>query len=189
MGNDTDHGRSGALAGLGAFRTARLRLRPMTADDFALLAVLNGDDEVMRHITGRALNAEETRRDLDRSLGTRWLLFDPADDRFLGWVAAAPHADGVYEIGWRLCRQAWGHGYATEAARAIVYRAFAAGASRVFAETMAVNRRSRSVMERIDLRHVRTFHLDVDDPLPGTDEGEVEYALTRHEWERDRTGT
>jgi hypothetical protein len=32
------------------------------------------------------------------------------------------------------------------------------------------------------LRHVRTFHLAVDDPLPGTEHGEVEYAITRAEW-------
>ena len=44
---------------------------------------------------------------------------------------------------------------------------------------MAVNTRSRAVMERCGLRHVRTFHLDFDDPIPGSEEGEVEYELRR----------
>lgn len=34
------------------------------------------------------------------------------------------------------------------------------------------------------MRHTRTFHLEWDDPLPGADEGEVEYEITRDEWQR-----
>lgn len=56
------------------------------------------------------------------------------------------------------------------------------GANRVVAQTMAVNTPSRKVMERIGLRFVRSFHEVFDDPLPGTQHGEVEYALTREEW-------
>ena len=43
--------------------------------------------------------------------------------------------------------------------------------------------RSRAGMKRCGMRHTRTFHLDCDDPLPGTDKGEVEYEITRHDWE------
>ncbi len=35
---------------------------------------------------------------------------------------------------------------------------------------------------RLRLRHHRTFHVDFDDPLPGTEHGEVEYELTIDEW-------
>jgi RimJ/RimL family protein N-acetyltransferase len=62
--------------------------------------------------------------------------------------------------------------------------AFSAGAKRVFAQTMAVNDRSRAVMTRLGLVYARTFHLDLDDPLPGAELGEVEYELTRAGWER-----
>ena len=48
---------------------------------------------------------------------------------------------------------------------------------RVFAQTMAVNLASRRVMEKSGLRFVRTFHLTWDDPIPGAEDGEVEYAL------------
>jgi RimJ/RimL family protein N-acetyltransferase len=66
---------------------------------------------------------------------------------------------------------------------ALVNALFADGATRVFAQTMAVNERSRSVMERIGLRQARTLRLELNDPLPGTELGEVEYELSREEWE------
>jgi hypothetical protein len=47
---------------------------------------------------------------------------------------------------------------------------------------MTVNEPSRATMSSVGLRYVRTFHLDFDDPLPGAEQGEVEYALTRDEW-------
>ena len=58
------------------------------------------------------------------------------------------------------------------------------GARRVFAETMAVNLASRRVMEKAGLEYVRTFHVSWPDPIAGTEQGEVEYALTRGTWER-----
>jgi RimJ/RimL family protein N-acetyltransferase len=58
------------------------------------------------------------------------------------------------------------------------------GVRRVWAQTMAVNLASRRVMEKSGLTHQRTFHLEWDDPLPGTELGEVEYALDRAAWER-----
>jgi len=38
-------------------------------------------------------------------------------------------------------------------------------------------------MEKAGLAYVRTSHEEFDDPLPGTEHGEVEYALTKAEWE------
>jgi RimJ/RimL family protein N-acetyltransferase len=60
------------------------------------------------------------------------------------------------------------------------------GVERVWAETMAVNLASRRVMEKVGLRYVRTFHLEFDDPVEGTEFGEVEYALTRADYEETR---
>jgi len=168
---------------IGELNTTRVRLRPVRPEDVDLLAELDSDPEVMRYITGRPSTLDEVEVELQASLGARWLLFDDAG-AFLGWVGAVPVADGSeYDIGWRLRRTAWGSGFATEAALALVQALFSAGARTVFAQTMAVNERSRSVMERIGLRYARTFHLAFDDPLPGTELGEVEYELTRDEWE------
>jgi RimJ/RimL family protein N-acetyltransferase len=43
---------------------------------------------------------------------------------------------------------------------------------------------SRRVMEKAGLRYLRTFHLEWDDPIPGTEQGEVEYELLREDWLR-----
>ena len=89
------------------------------------------------------------------------------------------------ELGYRLRAASWGLGYATEGSRALVDLAFRElGAERVFAETMAVNTASRRVMEKAGLRYVRTFHQEWPDRIEGDEHGDVEYALTRAEWER-----
>lgn len=167
------------------FVTERLELRPVDAGDLELLAELNGDAAVMEFITGTASSIDETADELEAAVGTRWLAFARTEGPFLGWVGAVPTPDGSeYDIGWRFKRSAWGHGYATEAARALIDRLFDDGAQRVFAQTMAVNARSRAVMDRLGLRYCRSFHLEVDDPLPGTEIGEVEYELTLTDWLR-----
>lgn len=160
----------------------------MRADDIHLLVELNNDVEVMKYISGRASSAEESATELRGALGTRWLVFARTGDEFLGWVGAVPvdedDGEGEFDIGWRFRRACWGQGYASEAATALVDQLFVHGARRVFAQTMAVNARSRAVMERIGLQYTRTLHLHFENPLPGTEHGEVEYELTRGDWEQ-----
>ncbi|MFE9693479.1 GNAT family N-acetyltransferase [Micromonospora sp. NPDC005806] len=174
--------------------TGRLRLRRFTMDDVDHLVELDSDPEVMRFLTGgRPTSAEVVRGEhLPLLLGQyarhpglgRWAALDRITDGFLGWLALDPSADGTEaELGYRLRRSAWGGGLATEGARALVRHAFdVVGVRRVWAETMAVNDRSRAVMARAGLRYLRTFHLTFDDPIPGTEHGEVEYELRRDEW-------
>ena len=57
------------------------------------------------------------------------------------------------------------------------------GATRIRAETMAVNVASRRVMEKAGLRYVRTFFADWPYRIPGDEHGDVEYAITREEWQ------
>lgn len=162
--------------------TARLSIRPLRRPDVDLIVELDSDAEVMRYLTGQPSSREEVQAELEETLGTRWLVYDEAS-HFLGWVGAVPNADGSeHDIGWRFRQAAWGQGFATEASGALLEALFEAGATRVFAQTMAVNQPSRSVMDRIGLQHTRTFHLEFDDPLPGTELGEVEYELTREAW-------
>ena len=162
-------------------------MRPLTLDDASLLIDLNSDPAVMRFITGRASSVEESEDEARAAAGGRWLVFDRAGDEFLGWVGAIPTAkSGEFELGWRFRRSAWGRGYATEASSALLEHLFAEGARRAYAETMAVNTASRALMKRIGLRHVRTFHLEFVDPLPGTEFGEVEYEIARSEWSQGR---
>ncbi|RKN37773.1 GNAT family N-acetyltransferase [Streptomyces hoynatensis] len=187
--------------------TARLRLRALTVDDARDLAALHGDPRVMRHLDdGRPVPPEEIRdrtlpamlaryRELPEGLGHRAAVARDGG-AFLGWFEFGPVSSAglhggrnVVELGYRLFPSVWGRGLATEGARALVDHGFATlGVERVVATTMSVNAASRRVMEKTGLVWVRTFFVDWPEPLPGAEQGEVEYALTREEWERDRAG-
>ena len=56
------------------------------------------------------------------------------------------------------------------------------GVRRVIAQTMAVNAASRGVMTSVGLSYVRTYFPDFEEPLPGADQGELEYELTFADW-------
>lgn len=165
--------------------TERMVLRPITLDDADELVALDSDAEVMRYLTGgQSTPRDEVIATIRRTSDERWMAFDRSTDEFVGWFGLARTGSGEYALGYRLRREAWGKGFATEGARAVIEMAFEVfGAARVWAETMSVNRRSRRVMERSGLRYVRTFHLEWDEPIEGTELGEVEYELLRSEWE------
>ncbi|WP_049580465.1 GNAT family N-acetyltransferase [Streptomyces sp. SBT349] len=187
--------------------TERLRLRPFTEDDADRLAALHGDPAVMRYIDdGRPVERGDTVALHLPALLAEYRELPPghgafaAEERqggaFVGWFSLRPAASrgletgpgGGTELGYRLLPSAWGRGYATEGARALVRAAFAErGAERVVATTMTVNTASRRVLEKAGLRLVRTFFEDWPEPIPGSEHGDVEYALTRAGWE-GRTG-
>jgi RimJ/RimL family protein N-acetyltransferase len=176
--------------------TDRLVLRRFTPDDADLLVQLDADPAVMRYVTGgRATSREEIETDVlpaflayhERGRWGFWAAIERLSGEFLGWFHLRPHGedpDDEPELGYRLRASAWGRGYATEGARALVRHGFTElGARRIYAETMAVHTASRRVMEKAGLRHVRTFFQPWPDPIDGDEHGDVEYALTREEWE------
>ncbi len=178
--------------------TERLVLRRFTVDDVDHLVALDGDPEVMHFITGgRATSREEIENDVlpaflrhyERFAGYGfWAAIEKATGEFLGWFHFRPREgrplDEV-ELGYRLRKSAWGKGYGTEGSRALIRKGFTElGVQRVVAEAMAVHVASRRVMEKAGLRLVRTFHQAWPDPIPGDEHGDVEYALTKAEWER-----
>ncbi|MBA0053136.1 N-acetyltransferase [Streptomyces sp. AJS327] len=174
--------------------TDRLLLRPFTEDDEDLLVELDSDPAVMRYLTGGRPTPRERVREAvlpgllrhHSTLGTRgfWAAEERVSGRFLGWFEFCPEdAAGTVELGYRLRRDAWGSGYATEGARALVRKGFTElGVRRVVAYTMTVNSPSRKVMEKTGLRFVRTFFQDWPEAIEGSEQGEVEYALTAEEW-------
>ncbi|GGL02060.1 GNAT family acetyltransferase [Sphaerisporangium melleum] len=176
-------------------RTARLRLVPLCDDHLEHEVELDADPEVMRYL-GRPRTRQEVEVFHRRRLAAAarvpglgfWVGF--TGDTFVGWWILEPPerpdqgpAEGQAELGYRLLRRHWRQGLASEGARELVRHGFEdLGLERVFAETMAVNTASRATMASVGLRHVRTFHPDWDDPLPGSELGEVEYAITRRQW-------
>ncbi len=169
---------------------------PLGPEHLDLLVELDGDPEVMRYLIGRARTATEARDHWGPLCAStaadavglgRWVGFGP-DGAFVGWWDATPDLPVVQRprcasLGWRLGRANWRQGLATEGARAVVDHAFGVvGVARLVAETMAVNAGSRGVMRGLGMRHVRTEVRTWDDPLPGAEEGEVVYELTREDW-------
>lgn len=164
--------------------TVRLVLRPIQISDVDELVSLDSDPEVMRFLTGgQPSSPAEVESTIRKRMSSRWMAYERDTRNFVGWFGLIPAGDGEYELGYRLRREFWGRGFATEGSQALLEFAFdVKRATRVFAETMAVNRRSRAVMERCGMKCFRKFHLDWEDPIPGTEHGEVEYAITRQEW-------
>jgi RimJ/RimL family protein N-acetyltransferase len=175
--------------------TERLRLRRFTAEDVDLLVELDSDPEVMHYITGGRTTSRQEIVDeylpaflgyYDRYDGFGfWAVEEVASGRFVGWFhLRPPNPDEPLdvELGYRLRRDAWGRGYAVEGSRALIAKAFTEfGAGRVNAEAMAVHVGSRRVMERSGLRYVRTFFQEWPDAIPGAEQGDVEYAITREQ--------
>ncbi len=193
--------------------TERLLLAPLADRHLDLEVELDSDPEVLRFISGRAHTREEVERfhaermALGRKVpglgyfmafGTRGGEAGSAAPEteeaghFVGLMMLPP-AHGpdqpddptVADLGYRLQRRYWRRGLATEASRELLRHAFeTVGIRRVIAQTMAVNAASRGVMRAVGMSHVRTYFPQFDDPLPGTDQGEVEYELTAEEWRR-----
>ena len=145
------------------FKTSRLLLRPRTVADTDSCLAMDRDPEVTRFVHGPWSDApahqnfieSRTRGPYLDGLGywTIALLDDP--EAFLGWVLLIPN-DGIgpeIEIGWRLRRQAWGQGLATEAAAPVLHHAFATvGLAEVVAEIDTRNAASQRVAEKLGLR-------------------------------------
>jgi RimJ/RimL family protein N-acetyltransferase len=128
------------------------------------------------HDYGEPISRTESDAKLDRYAATceqhgfcRWAV-ESHEGVFLGYAGVMPlrpgHPLGSHcEIGWRLVRPAWGHGYATEAARAALDDAFSRlGLVEVVAYTARDNLRSQAVMERLHMRRdpSRDFIADYD---------------------------
>jgi RimJ/RimL family protein N-acetyltransferase len=193
--------------------TRRLLLVPLADRHLDLEVALDSDPEVLRFISGRVhtrqevIESHERRMALARAvpgLGS-WVAFGTrggsrdstrprAEERgeFVGLMMLPPaHGPdqpddpGVADLGYRLVRRSWRQGLATEASLALLRHAFdTVGVHRVIAQTMAVNAASRGVMSSVGMSYVRTYVPDYADPLPGAEEGEVEYALTLADWRR-----
>jgi RimJ/RimL family protein N-acetyltransferase len=177
--------------------TDRLILRRFTESDVDNLVALDADPEVMRFITG---GLPTPREEYENDLMPRylwyyeqftgygfWATMEKSTGDFAGWFHFLPAEDAPSdepELGYRLRKAFWGKGYASEGSRALIDKGFSElGVRRVVAYTMTVNAASRRVMEKCGLSFVRTFFATWPMPVEGDEHGDVEYALSRDDWQ------
>lgn len=164
-----------------SIETGRLLMRRWREADRGPFAELNKDPETMVYFPS-TLSPAESDAFIDRieagfterGYGL-WALEVRETGMFIGFTGLAPmSADvpggpgGCTEIGWRLVKEAWHRGYATEAARAALDVAFAGlGLPEVWAYTSALNAPSQAVMRRLGMTEVSRFeHPRVPDESP-----------------------
>lgn len=142
--------------------TERLVFRPFTTDDFSLLAELHSDPQVQRYIGGM-WTPEEVQRRLDYYMSqqgelgwSKWKAYLKADGSFVGraGVSVDLHT-GEPELGYSFARRAWGHGLASETARAIVAWMWANTAlDAITAFAVVDNLASRRALEKVGMTFV-----------------------------------
>jgi RimJ/RimL family protein N-acetyltransferase len=163
--------------------TERLIMRAWRESDLAPWAVMNADPEVRQYL-GPLLTFEQAaasvlnfQDSLDRYGFGFWAAEVRASGEFIGFTGLDTVDDEVpftgIEVGWRLARSAWGHGYATEAALAALRYGFdIMELPEIIALTMAQNLRSQAVMRRIGM---------ATDPAEDFDDPDVEDAALRRQ--------
>lgn len=163
-------------------RTDRLVLRPWRESDREPFAALNADPDVMEFFPA-PLTREESDGFADRIeaaiTGQGWGLWAAevvGGPAFIGFIGlAAPRFEAAFtpcvEVGWRLARSAWGHGYAPEGAtEALRYGFEELALAEIVSFTSVLNTKSRRVMEKIGMTHDPADDFDhpslpVDSPL------------------------
>jgi len=178
--------------GVLVLQTARLLLRTFRLDDLPHYAALNADPEVVRYLGGVPLTREHSddiaawAQECHATEGIGLLAVERrADGAFLGMCGLhhqSSYPDDV-EVAWRLAREHWGHGYATEAATAWLDHGFHVLAlPRVISIADRPNSRSLAVMRRLGMAFDHAALVE--------DEGEVfdalVYAITADAWRRRR---
>ena len=147
--------------------TERLVLRGWTADDAETALGVYGDPEVSRWLTpemdkvadraAMALILHQWAAENGQMMtpAGRWAVELRHDGQVIGGASLLPlPPDEEFEMGWQLHRQAWGHGYATEAGLALARWAFGQGIEQVIALVRPANTRAARTVRRIGMEWV-----------------------------------
>ncbi|MCW2785938.1 MAG: family N-acetyltransferase [Marmoricola sp.] len=184
--------------------TERLRIRDWSIDDAEAALDIHSRVEVVQWLgDGEPVLMKDLAEARER-IGT-WLVRDdppagfwaievadggPLDGRTIGAVLLVPLPNGAgeIEIGWHLHPDAWGHGYAPEAARAILQRGFDGGLEEIHAVTHLTNERSMAVCSKIGMEHRGIVETWYDEPSQHfvTTRENWQSVLTRGQWSGGR---
>jgi RimJ/RimL family protein N-acetyltransferase len=178
-------------------QTQRLSLRRWRKDDLKPFAALNGDPDVMEHFP--SVMTEDRTADMISWIEEHfekhgfglWAVENTASGDLVGFTGLAiPSFEAEFmpavEVGWRLGKEHWGKGYATEAARAALAYGFdEAGLEHIVSFTIPANTRSTMVMERLGMTH--DVADDFDHPAMSADSPlrrHVLYRMSATDWAR-----
>jgi RimJ/RimL family protein N-acetyltransferase len=177
--------------------TPRLRLRRWRDEDRAPFAALNADPVVMEHFPSTLSRAasdaflDRIQAALEEHGWGLWAVEVRDSGSFIGFVGLnpatfdAPFTPAI-EVGWRLAREHWGNGYATEGARAAVDYGFAELAlDEIVSFTMHANLRSRRLMARLGMQRDPADDFDNPNVPVGPIRPHVLYRLDRDSWKRN----
>lgn len=174
-----------SFVSLDEMRTHRLLLRRWREEDHVPFAAMNADPEVMElfpapldRTSSDALVSRIEAGFAEHGFGL-WALEVGSNGGFIGFTGlSVPGFEATFtpvvEVGWRLAREAWGHGYATEAANAALEAAFGPLAlAEVVSFTSVANVRSQAVMRRLGMTR---------DPIEDFDHPSIPsgHPLSRH---------
>lgn len=144
--------------------TKRLQLRPFLPQDGQNLLALNADPEVLRYTGDRPFASLATAKEFVLSYSHyqqhgfgRWAVLLKSSDEFLGWCGFKRHSNGGVDLGYRLLRQHWGKGYATEAAQGCLTYGFEQlKLTSVFSRAAKGNLASVKVMQKLEMDFWKT---------------------------------
>jgi len=177
--------------------TKRLRLRQFTLRDVNHIVALDSDTEVMRYISYGAPTPRETIADKvlpswlqyyagELRIGV-WAAELLASNQFVGWFHLRPDrfTPNEQELGYRLRRDYWGNGLATEGSRALIADGFRVSKfATISARTLLGNTASQRVMQKCGLRLVDHFVYPEHILRGGTEDSRraVKYSVSREAW-------
>ena len=172
--------------------TKRMILRDIESADEQNLLELDSDPEVMKYLTnGLPHTRVEIRQTLFRMGEMRvhhsgkfgyWAAIEKSTSKFMGWFHFRPRFKDptnttIIELGYRLKKDFWGQGYATEGSLALLDKGFnQLGVEKVFATTMKKNIASQRVMEKVGMKFDKEFR---DESFPESNELDVQFSITK----------
>lgn len=177
-----------------SLKTERLILRNWRESDFEAFCNMGADPEVMRYFPS-TLTQEESlvvankiKSYIEERGWGFWALEIPGQCDFIGFTGLHIPKDDLpcspcVEVGWRLSKQFWGKGYATEAATASLQYGFSElHLSEIVAFTAATNVPSMKVMQRLGMQNTGKDFDHPDVPLHSNLRRHVLYKITQGEF-------
>ncbi len=170
------------------FSTERLTVRPFQASDGEALYAYLSDPEVVRYEPYRPFDRASALAEAARRAGDEhFLAVCLPDGTLIGNLYMEKGEFDTWEVGYVFSRACWGHGYASEAVRALIDRLFRAeNAHRVIACCDQQNPRSWRLLERVGMRreaaHLQNVYFFTDEAGNPLWKDSYQYAVLKAEW-------